>query len=95
MNLNECKRTRSLNDITDTMDMSLIKLPEMVRTGKPGMLQSMGSQRVGHDRMTEQQQQDGFIFRSIIFQRLIYFSSVTHWHLLISIEESTVKIILV
>ena len=31
MNLNECKRTRSLNDITDTMDMSLIKLPEMVK----------------------------------------------------------------
>ena len=27
------------------------------RTGKPGMLQSMGSQRVGHDWATEQQQQ--------------------------------------
>ena len=26
------------------------------RTGKPGMLQSMGSQRVGHDWATEQQQ---------------------------------------
>ena len=26
------------------------------RTGKPGMLQSMGSQRVGHDLVTEQQQ---------------------------------------
>ena len=26
------------------------------RTGKPGMLQSMGSQRVGHDWVTEQQQ---------------------------------------
>ena len=26
------------------------------RTGKPGMLQSMGSQRVGHNLMTEQQQ---------------------------------------
>ena len=25
------------------------------RTGKPGMLQSMGSQRVGHDLATEQQ----------------------------------------
>ena len=27
------------------------------RTGKPGVLQSMGSQRVGHDWATEQQQQ--------------------------------------
>ena len=26
------------------------------RTGKPGVLQSMGSQRVGHDRATKQQQ---------------------------------------
>jgi len=24
-------------------------------TGKPGVLQSMGSQRVGHDRVTEQE----------------------------------------
>ena len=29
--------------------MSLSKLQEMVKTGKPGVLQSMGSQRVGHD----------------------------------------------
>ena len=28
------------------------------RTGKPGMLQSMGSQRVGHDWVTEQQQRN-------------------------------------
>ena len=27
------------------------------RTGKPGMLQSMGSQRIGHNLVTEQQQQ--------------------------------------
>ena len=35
-----------LDGITDSMDMSLSKLQE---TGKPGMLQSMGSQRGGHD----------------------------------------------
>ena len=40
---------RWLDGITDSMDMSLSKLWEMVRTGIPGMLQSMGSQRVGHD----------------------------------------------
>ena len=30
------------------------------RTGKPGVLQSMGSQRVGHNWAMEQQQQNGF-----------------------------------
>ena len=29
------------------------------RTGKPGVLQSMGLKRVGHDRVTKQQQQIG------------------------------------
>ena len=35
--------------ITDLMDMSLSKHQELVMDRKPGMLQSMGSQRVGHD----------------------------------------------
>ena len=45
---------RWLDDIINTVDMSLSKLREMVRTGKPGVQQSMGSQRVGHDLETEQ-----------------------------------------
>ena len=37
-----------LDGITDLMDMSLSKLWVLV-IGKPGVLQSMGLQRVGHD----------------------------------------------
>ena len=43
------QRMRWLDSITDSMDMSLSKLRELVMTGKPGVLQSTGSQRVGHD----------------------------------------------
>ena len=41
------------------MDISLGKLWEMMRDSKLGMLQSTGSQGVGPDLATEQQQQEG------------------------------------
>ena len=47
------QRMRWLDGINDLMDMSLRKLQEIVKTMKPGMLQSMRLQRVGHDLMTE------------------------------------------
>ena len=43
-------------DSINLMDTNLSKLWEIV---KPGVLQSMGSQRVGHDLAKEQQQQSG------------------------------------
>ena len=49
------QRMRWLDDVTDSMDISLSKVWEIVKEGKPGMLQFMRSQKAGHNRTTEQQ----------------------------------------
>ena len=44
-----------LDGTTDSMDMSLSKLWKIVKDWEVGVLQSMGSQRVGHNLATKQQ----------------------------------------
>ena len=46
---------KCLDNIIDSMVMNLIKLCEVVKDKEPGVLQFMGSQRVRHDLVTEQQ----------------------------------------
>jgi len=54
-------RTRWLDGITDSMDMDL----RWWRTGKPGVLQSFGSQRVRQDWVIEQELSAGYTEWSI------------------------------
>ena len=48
------KRMRWLDGITDSMDMNLSKLQDMVKDRKADLLQPMGWQRVRHNLATEQ-----------------------------------------
>ena len=63
------QRMRLLDSITDSLDINLCKLWEVVRDRRTGTLQSMGSQRAGHDSATEQHS-----------KIIIQFVTITMWH---------------
>ena len=54
------QKTRWLDNITDSVEVNLSKLQEIVKGREAGTLQSMGSQRVRHDLVTEKQQYQVF-----------------------------------
>ena len=67
------QRMRWLNSITDSHGHEFEQAPG--RTGKPGMLQSMGSQRVRHDRATEWQN----CLTEQFYEQYDLFKTITSW----------------
>ena len=51
-----CQRIRRLDGITNAVDMNLANFGRWRGTERPGVMQSMGSQRAGHAWATELQQ---------------------------------------
>ena len=56
-----------MDGIIDSMDMSLSKLPKVLKDRKPGMLQFMELQRVRHDLATELNCTEYKIYLSYIY----------------------------
>jgi len=61
------QKMRCLDGITSAMNINLGKLQEIVRDRRPGVLQSMGLQRIRHNWVTEQQ-------RFSAYYQIVHFS---------------------
>ena len=78
------QRMRWLDGITASMEMSLIKLQELVMDRECGILQSMGSQIVGHDWAFELNRTElnlmkiHYVPNSMYFACMILFKSLSH-----------------
>ena len=73
------QRMRWLDVITNLMDMSLSKLHELVKAGKPGVLQSMGFERVGHDCLSKWTEQNWSTILSFFSFLLTYLLVLFSW----------------
>ena len=86
---------RWLDSIMDSMDMQLSKLQETVRIEETGMLQSMGSQRVGHDLVSEeeeeQKQQKYLLWGGVSFAPFFELSLLIFLPFFIYLDNSTLS----
>ena len=73
------QRMRWLDGITDSMDLSWVNSGSCWWTGRPGVLQFMESQRVGHDWVTELNW-TGKISEDMANTILWFFTSKTYFH---------------